>query len=133
MTETPPPDKSPSLGQRLSDSLFVRHADQTIVAALVLMSLIAVGIWWWQHGGAQGELVDHDRLPSREAKFVVDVNTADRTELGELPGVGNTLADRIIEYRLEHGPFQSFDDLKQVKGIGAKTLENLKPHVSFGP
>ncbi len=125
-------DRPPTVWERLSDTLFVRHADQTIVAALVLAAIIGVGLWWWRNGGAEGRLVEHDRLPRREANFVVDVNRADEAELAELPGVGPTLAQRIIAHRREQGPFQSFDDLKQVKGIGDKTLESLKPHVSFG-
>jgi competence protein ComEA len=127
-----PSEKQPNFWERLSDTLFVRHADQTIVAALVLAAIIGVGLWWWRNGGAEGRLVEHDRLPQHEAKFMVDVNQADEAELAELPGVGPTLAQRIIAHRREQGPFQSFDDLKQVKGIGDKTLEQLRPHVSFG-
>lgn len=132
MTDPRLPDKSPSFRSRLSDALFVRHGDQTVVAAILLTAILGIGFWWWQHGGARGRLVDYDRLPTREAQFVVNVNTAEHTELAELPGVGDTLAQRMIDYRREHGPFRSLNDLKQVKGIGEKTLEHLTPHVSFG-
>lgn len=121
----------PTLRRRLSDMLLIRRADQTVVAALILAAVILVALWWWRNGGADGRLVDHDRLPQRQAAFVVDVNTAPAVELAELPGIGPTLAERIVEHRTAHGPFRNLDDLREVKGIGAKTLEALAPHVRF--
>lgn len=58
----------------------------------------------------------------------VDVNHASAAELRRLPGIGPTLSQRIIETRTLH-PFQSVEDLRRVRGIGAKTLERLRPHV----
>ncbi|NLV91602.1 MAG: MBL fold metallo-hydrolase [Firmicutes bacterium] len=58
----------------------------------------------------------------------LDLNTATLDELLELPGVGPVLAERIIAHRRAK-PFKSVDELLQIKGIGAKTLENLKPWV----
>jgi competence protein ComEA len=49
-----------------------------------------------------------------------------------LPGVGRILAGRIVEAR-ERQPFRSADDLRRVSGIGAKTLDKIRPHVSVGP
>lgn len=126
-TSSPPP----SLKDRLVDALFVRRANQTVIAALVLMAIVAVGLWWWRNGGADGRLVDHDHLPQREAAFIVNVNTAPAAELAELPLVGHVLAERIIEYRETEGPFRSLDDLRKVKGIGDRTLELMAPHVKF--
>jgi competence protein ComEC len=59
----------------------------------------------------------------------INVNTASLEELVKLPGVGKATAGRILEWRQEHGPFASVDDLRNVKGIGAKTLEKLRDHV----
>ena len=54
----------------------------------------------------------------------VNVNTADaETISAELQGVGITKAIAIVEYRQTNGPFKSVDDLAQVKGIGARTVE----------
>jgi competence protein ComEA len=121
----------PTLRQRLYDTLFLRRADQTVVALLILAAGILVALWWWRNGGADGRLVDFDRLPERHAAFVVNVNTAPLVELAELPGIGPTLAERIVEYRETRGPFRSLEDLRTVKGIGAKTLDALTPHVRF--
>jgi competence ComEA-like helix-hairpin-helix protein len=121
----------PSQKDRLIETLFVRRAQQTVIAALVLAAMIAVGLWWWRNGGADGGLVDYDRLPQREARFLVNVNTAPAAELAELPGVGQVLAERIIEHRETQGPFRSLNDLKQVKGIGDRILETMAPHVKL--
>src|SRR5262249_51808052 len=61
--------------------------------------------------------------------YQIDVNTADKAELLQLPAIGETLAQRILEYRQEHGGFRSVDDLRRVKGIGPITLEKLRSHV----
>jgi competence protein ComEA len=57
----------------------------------------------------------------------IDVNTATAVELTDLPGIGPALSARIIEYREEHGPFESVDGLINVRGIGEKVLEGLRP------
>ena len=60
----------------------------------------------------------------------VNINTASKKELDALPGIGETLAQRIIDYRSANGPFSTVDELTKVKGIGAKTLEKLKPYAT---
>lgn len=61
---------------------------------------------------------------------VVNINTASATELALLPRVGEKGAQRIIEYRQEHGPFKKPADLMQVKGVGAKTFELMQPYLT---
>jgi competence protein ComEA len=61
---------------------------------------------------------------------VVNINTADASQLALLPRVGEKSAERIIEYRTEHGPFKKTADLMQVKGIGAKTFELMSPYLA---
>lgn len=56
----------------------------------------------------------------------VDINHADLNELCTIKGVGLVLAQRIIDYRNEHGLFSTVDELDSVKGIGLKTVEKLK-------
>lgn len=62
---------------------------------------------------------------------LVNVNLATAIELETLPGIGSVIAQRIIEYREQHGPFHSLNELAQVKGIGPKKLEKLKDLVCF--
>jgi competence protein ComEA len=62
----------------------------------------------------------------------VDVNTADATTLArELDGIGMSKAQAIVEHRKAHGPFKSPEDLARVKGIGQKTVEQIRPNLRF--
>ena len=61
---------------------------------------------------------------------VVNINTADASQLALLPRIGEKAAQRIIEYRTEHGPFKKTADLMQVKGFGAKTFEGVSPYIA---
>ena len=67
---------------------------------------------------------------SSSVSGVVNINSADASQLSLLPRVGPKAAERIIAYRTEHGPFKKASDLMQVKGIGAKTFERLSQYVS---
>jgi len=60
----------------------------------------------------------------------INLNTAEAWLLQSLPGIGETLAQRIIDYRNENGPFQQIEDLKKVEGIGPATFEKLKDKIA---
>ncbi|MEP6649838.1 MAG: helix-hairpin-helix domain-containing protein, partial [Lapillicoccus sp.] len=60
---------------------------------------------------------------------LVDLNTATLAVLDTLPGVGPILAQRIIDWRGQHGRFSSVDELGEVSGIGDKLLEQIRPKV----
>jgi competence protein ComEA len=67
-----------------------------------------------------------------QAAQPVNINTADAATLaGALRGIGLKKAEAIVAYRGENGPFKSVDDLVNVKGIGERTLEQLRPLVSL--
>ena len=63
---------------------------------------------------------------------IININTADSKELQTLPGIGPVLAQRIIDYRTEFGPFDSVYDLTLVNGIGLNTLEKLLDLITVG-
>lgn len=62
----------------------------------------------------------------------VNVNSANQSELETLPGIGPSKAAAIIQFRGEHGPYQSLADLDAVSGIGPATLATLDGLVEFG-
>lgn len=65
-------------------------------------------------------------LLASPAWALVDVNTATRSELESLKGIGPTKAQAIIEYRHKNGPFKRLEDLEKVKGIGNTTVDKLR-------
>ena len=60
----------------------------------------------------------------------LDVNAASAEELAELPGIGRVLAERIVDYRTEHGPFEAAEDLTEVSGIGERKLAELEGRIT---
>lgn len=73
-----------------------------------------------------------DDSQTSETKLVVDINHADAQDLMELPGVGAKVAERIVAYREENGPFEQVEELMNVRGIGEKTFLKLKPFLTLG-
>ena len=59
----------------------------------------------------------------------MNINTATQSELENLPGVGEAIANRIIEYRQQNGKFNKIEDLQNVKGIGDAKFNNMKEYV----
>jgi len=66
-----------------------------------------------------------------EKKGCVPVNTAGLAQLVSLPGVGPAIAQRIIDYRTQHGAFTSERELDNVKGIGPATLKKMEGQICF--
>lgn len=64
--------------------------------------------------------------------FPIDINTASCTELMALPGIGEVLAQRIIDHRAEHGPFEAVESIKDVNGISDKRFEDIKDLICIG-
>lgn len=110
--------------------VLLRRSDQASVAVVLVVALAAILAWLIAHGAARGRLVEMERIPFAPREFLVDVNHAPWPELSMLPGVGETLARRIVEYREEHGPFQQIEELRHVAGLGPKTFQRIRHHVA---
>lgn len=63
--------------------------------------------------------------------FPININTADQATLQLLPGIGVSYAKRIIDYRIEHGGFSKIEELMEIKGIGEKRFEKIRPLVTL--
>jgi len=62
----------------------------------------------------------------------IDINSAGIDELKELPGIGYVLAKRIVDYRNNHGPFESLDELESVSGIGKSIIKRISDLIKLG-
>ncbi len=78
---------------------------------------------------AAGQVAEKSDSVSPQNK--ININNADKETLMGIKGLGPTKAQNIIEYRKKFGPFKSYEDLLKVKGIGKKTLELIKPFITF--
>ncbi len=61
----------------------------------------------------------------------ININTAGKSQLETLPGIGSVKAQDIISYREKNGPFQSIEELTKVSGIGEKTLERIRDLITI--
>ena len=95
-----------------------------IVAAAIAVSPIAVS--------AQDKPAASKAAAKPASTAPVNINTASAAEFEGLPGIGATMAARIVEYRQKNGPFKKIEDLMNVQGIGEKSFLKLKPQITDG-
>lgn len=70
-------------------------------------------------------------LPEHTAGLI-NINLANQEELEALPGIGPVIAQAIIQYRLDHGPYEQLSDIQAVKGIGPVVFEKIEPFITLG-
>ncbi len=151
-----------NLLRRFSQSLGFTQAESNVVLFLVFMFVLGIGVRMVRGGGhrarpdytqedsvfrarsaapepmnmaaGQAQVADSARrtAPTKAAPRVVDINHAPKEALVSLPGIGDAMAERILAYRREHGPFHTIGELCNVKGIGKKKLERLAPYCTLG-
>jgi comEA protein len=98
------PPNAPNFDYSVSDSIFTEHSKSLM----------------------------NDTLGTESGNGIVkkiELNSATKTELMSLPGIGEATAERIILHRDEKGKFKTINELKNIKGIGEKKFEKLKPHI----
>lgn len=79
--------------------------------------------------GAGENVISENVVQDDKKSIKVNINTANLDKLQTLPGIGEAMAKRIIEYRTENGKFQSIEDIKNVSGIGDSKFEKIKEYI----
>ncbi|HEY3175005.1 MAG TPA: ComEA family DNA-binding protein [Candidatus Polarisedimenticolia bacterium] len=69
---------------------------------------------------------------AKQEVAAVDINGATVEELMNVPGIGQVIAQRIVEFREKNGPYKAVDDLLKVQGIGERSLAKIRDRVSVG-
>ena len=98
----------------------------------VLAACVLAGFTAASSGLAPAAAPAAKRDGSAQEELRVNINTATEVELTKLPGVGSALAKRIVEFREKNGPFRRVEDLMKVRGIGEKTFQKMRPHLTVG-
>ncbi|MEK7865706.1 MAG: helix-hairpin-helix domain-containing protein [Planctomycetota bacterium] len=98
--------------------------DGQLVALLVVLALIALGPLLWRAVRP---------VPPPPADTRLDLNSATQAELGALPGIGPSRAEAIVRFRAVRGRIWSVDDLRDVPGLDATTVDRLRPLVTIHP
>jgi len=108
-----------------------RYRPQVVVSMLVVIVLIGGALYAARLSEGAPRVVYTASLEEVEDEsqdsLQIDINTADVEELDELPEVGPSTAESIVEYRQSNGQFTSVDELEEVPGIGPATLEKIEP------
>lgn len=104
---------------------------QQVAASVVLGVCILVMFTSWGLRKLRREhMIDVERpFERRQIELTIDLNQATWPELTLLPEISETMARRIVEYRDIKGRFESLDELKQVRGIGPRTFQQLRPYL----
>ncbi len=123
--------RGPGARRRLQTGAFARYGPHVIVSVLVMIVLAGGALYTARlsegaprvvYTASLEEIEDESQDPLR-----VDINTADVEELDELPEVGPSTAESIVQYRQTNGEFSSVDELEEIPGIGPATLEKIAP------
>ncbi|MCU0453171.1 MAG: ComEA family DNA-binding protein [Bacteroidetes bacterium] len=129
----------------LADRLALTSIERRAITILVGTFIVGLGVRLWQVTFAYPPKFDYSASDSAftalsaevpapyaapETTAAVNLNTASKERLMSLPGIGPATAERIMLERDDGGPFRTVDDLRRVRGIGTKRIEQLRPLVT---
>jgi len=119
-----------SLRAEITPMWKMSRAEMVIVAILALLAVAAgvLRIASRQHWGKGSISLVRDEA----AVAKIDLNAAPWWEIAWLPGIGEAKAKAVVLHREQHGPFQQIDDLAEVPGFGAATVERLRQYIVLG-
>lgn len=108
----------------------LRHAEQRFLEVCIALFFLTIGLWYYQKKVLGPGLIEIERVETRDYLYTVELNRADWQEIMLLPEIGEGLAKRIVEHREKYGTYDRPEDLLDVKGIGPKTLEKIRPYLA---
>lgn len=107
-----------------ADSRLLNHAQRLTDEAVIYVPLIGEELPVFENPTSGSDEIDES------GSALVNINTADETELMTLTGIGPAKASAIVKYRTEQGVFQTIEDLKNISGIGQKTFDALSDSIT---
>jgi competence ComEA-like helix-hairpin-helix protein len=137
--------------KRLADWIALTNTERKVMLFLVVTLFVGVGIRLYQatfpsapqfeyHASdstfaalssvPEDTLTEAPREGIDELSGKLNINTATKQQLLDLPGIGEVTADRIVVYRTENGKFSSIDELRAIKGMSKRKIENLRPLIT---
>ena len=124
-----------AVGSRIQDAIEVAGgaAEDADLTQLNLAQKIADGqkIYVPRQGEEVRQVpTDAEKIGENQQKPLTNINLASKIELDALPGIGAAYAQNILDYREEHGGFQSVEEIMKVKGIGKSTFEKIKDYIT---
>ena len=119
------------MSRKLPSGSLGRYGPRVLVSMLVVVVLVGGALYTARLSEGVPRVVYTASLEQVEDdsqdSLRVDINTADVEELDELPEVGPSTAQSIIDYRESNGEFRSVEQLEEIPGIGPTTLEKIEP------
>lgn len=121
--------------------LKLKKVNRIVIILLLSGILVFVGLEWamdllgsedkdWQPVNAEIEtIIDLEHEPAPAPPPMININTASAAQLTELPGIGPSKAQAIIDDRSEKGTYEKLEDIKRVKGIGDATFEGMRAQI----
>ncbi len=101
-----------------------------ILAALIVAAALTMSVAPALAQQPTGQTQPKEQAP---AQPLVNLNTATKADLEKLPGIGPSMAQRILDYRQKNGPFKKVEDLMNIQGIGDKSFLKLRTLITVAP
>lgn len=115
-----------------------KSANLVVLTSAIIGFAVLIGIFIGRITAGDTIQIEKHQFPSVNTESntnkdgIIDINTADEDVLSLLPGIGEVLANRIVEYREKNGPFKDVRDLLNIPGIGETKLNGIIDYIMIG-